>query len=59
VYSNLSSRLVAGDHAASTIWRKLEGTSSGTRMPKNNSNTWSQAQLDMLATWIDEGAPNN
>jgi hypothetical protein len=44
-----------GCHETSRIWLKLSGTSAGTRMPKNTSNTFSQSELDMLATWIDEG----
>ena len=58
VHGNLSSRIVAGDHASSRLWQKLSGTTAGTRMPKNGG-TFTQAQQDMIATWIDEGAPNN
>jgi hypothetical protein len=43
-----------GCHETSLIWLKLSGSSAGTRMPKNSSS-FSQSELDMIATWIDEG----
>jgi hypothetical protein len=54
-YTDLTTRVDVGCHETSRIWLKLSGTSAGTRMPKNTSNTFSQSELDMLATWIDEG----
>ena len=54
-YTELTSRVDVGCHETSLVWLKLSGTSAGTRMPKNSANTFSQAELDMIATWIDEG----
>ena len=41
----------AGDHANSLLWQYVN---SGT-MPPGNSNL-TQSQIDLIATWIDEGA---
>jgi len=45
-----------GDASGSILYKKLEGTSAGTRMPKNSSNVFSQAELDLVADWINGGA---
>jgi len=54
-FTELSSRVDVGCHETSLLWLKLEGTSAGTQMPKNASSTFSQSELDMISTWIDEG----
>ena len=50
-----------GDTAKSYLWHKLQGThasvgGSGATMPK--SGTISKADLAIIETWINEGAPN-
>ena len=50
-----------GDTAKSYLWHKLQGThttvgGSGATMPK--SGTMTKADLAIIETWINEGAPN-
>ncbi len=54
-YTALTTRVDAGCHETSLIWLRLSGTSAGEQMPKNASSTFSQSELDMISTWIDEG----
>jgi hypothetical protein len=59
-YSNLSSRVNGGSSSTSLLYMKLAGThTSGARMPKGTSNTFSQSELDKVAAWINQGAANN
>ncbi len=49
-----------GDHLQSYLWHKVAGTQSiaggmGQRMPVNHE--WSDDDIDLLARWIDLGAP--
>jgi hypothetical protein len=50
-------RVVAGDASASGLVKKLVGN-CGQRMPLGGSPL-SQAQLDLVSTWINQGAQNN
>jgi hypothetical protein len=50
--------VVAGDHATSLLWEKLQPTPPcGSQMPK--TGTLTAAQIAEIAAWIDEGATNN
>lgn len=49
-----------GDHLQSYLWHKVAGTQSiagglGRQMPTNER--WSDEDVDLLARWIDLGAP--
>ena len=49
-----------GNHLQSYLWHKVAGTQSiaggmGRRMPVNHE--WSDDDIDLLARWIDLGAP--
>ena len=46
-----------GNSAESQLIKKLKGT-AGTQMPKNQ-NPLVDATIDLIETWIDEGAENN
>ena len=46
-----------GDSAASKLIQKLKGT-LGTRMPQNQ-DPLGEADINLIETWIDEGAQNN
>ena len=46
-----------GDSAASKLIQKLKGT-SGTQMPQNE-DPLDQATINLIETWIDEGALDN
>ena len=46
-----------GDGAASKLIQKLKGT-SGTQMPKNQ-DPLDEANINLIETWIDEGALDN
>ena len=46
-----------GNSAESQLIKKLKGT-AGTQMPKNQ-NPLDDATIDLIETWIDEGAENN
>ena len=46
-----------GNSAESQLIKKLNGT-AGTQMPKNQ-NPLNDATIDLIETWIDEGAENN
>ena len=49
---NSGDAVVPGDHANSLLWQKVE---SGAMPPGNNEDLTSD-QIDLIATWIDEGA---
>jgi hypothetical protein len=51
-------RVVAGDANASGTVKKLEGTTCGNRMPLGGS-ALPTAQIDVIRTWINQGARNN
>jgi mono/diheme cytochrome c family protein len=44
--------IVSGDHENSTLW---DYVNSG-YMPKNTSNNLTTEEVDLIATWIDQGA---
>lgn len=50
-------RVNPGNAAASALVKRLEGT-CGVQMPIGGA-TLPQAQLDIIKTWINQGAPNN
>jgi hypothetical protein len=50
-----------GNHLQSYLWHKVAGTQSiagglGRRMPVNHE--WPEEDIEMLARWIDLGAPD-
>jgi hypothetical protein len=52
-------RVVAGSSATSLMYHKVAGTQDcGVRMPYGGPYL-DQAHIDLIKTWIDEGAPNN
>ncbi len=56
-YSNLiaGNVLISENSAESLIIQKLKGTASGAQMPKNSA-ALSESTINLIATWIDEGA---
>lgn len=50
--------VVAGSASTSLLYEKVTNPSCGSLMPQN-SPPLPQASIDMLKTWIDEGAPDN
>ena len=56
-YSNLitGNVLISENSAESLIIQKLRGTASGAQMPKNSA-ALSESTINLIATWIDEGA---
>ena len=56
-YSNLiaGNVLISGNSTESHIIQKLKGTASGAQMPKNAA-ALSESTINLIATWIDEGA---
>ena len=56
-YSNLNAGnvLISENSAESLIIQKLKGTASGAQMPKNAA-ALSESTINLIATWIDEGA---
>ena len=59
-YNNLNNgvRVIPGNATGSRLYQKLSGTSAGTRMPQGGGQ-FSSTELNMISTWINEGAPNN
>lgn len=52
-----SNIIVPGDPEKSAIIQKLRGTYPyGTRMPKNGPPFWTDAEIELVAQWIREGA---
>jgi hypothetical protein len=52
-------RVVPGSSAKSLMYHKVAGTQDcGVRMPYGGPYL-DQANIDLIRTWIDEGAPNN
>ncbi|MGA7124161.1 MAG: hypothetical protein WBY94_28925, partial [Polyangiaceae bacterium] len=50
--------VVAGNHATSLLWEKLQPTPiCGSQMPEKSTLT--AAQIAEVAAWIDDGAKNN
>ena len=47
--------LISENSAESLIIQKLRGTASGAQMPKNAA-ALSESTINLIATWIDEGA---
>lgn len=49
--------IVPGDPDKSALIQKLRGTYAyGTRMPKNGPPFWTDAEIELVAQWIREGA---
>ena len=63
-YANLMSGgdsgaiVIAGDGSGSLMVKKLRGTASGLQMPKNQ-DPLDEATINLIETWIDEGALDN
>ena len=59
-YSDLMGNDVVdpGNSADSQLIRKLRGTASGSQMPKNE-DPLNEATINLIETWIDEGALDN
>ena len=63
-YANLMSGgnsgaiVIAGDGSGSLIVKKLRGTASGSQMPKNQ-NPLGEVTINLIETWINEGALDN
>jgi hypothetical protein len=52
-------RVVPGSSATSLLYTKIAGTQTcGTRMPKGRP-ALSQTSINLIKSWIDEGAQNN
>jgi len=48
-----------GDSANSYLWQKVDGSASAGQQMPSGGPFLDQADIDLIATWIDEGAPNN
>ena len=59
-YSDLMGNDVVdpGNSTTSKLIQRLKGTSGGTQMPKNQ-DPLDDATINLIETWIDEGALNN
>ncbi|MBI5472446.1 MAG: hypothetical protein HY961_08890 [Ignavibacteriae bacterium] len=51
-------RVNPGNSGSSVLYKKISGTSCGTRMPRGGSPL-SQTSIDIVKNWIDEGAADN
>ena len=54
-YSTVLSRITVGDGASSYLPRKINGEAGGGRMPPSGPRV-SDTELDLIRTWIDDGA---
>lgn len=54
-------RIAPGDPESSYVYQKLEGAAgiSGKRMPFNGPPYLTDGQIQVIARWIQQGAPNN
>ena len=58
-YSVVSSKIVSGNASASSYYNRLAGNGVN-QMPKNQpSNYLNASELQMVADWINDGAPEN
>ena len=59
-YSDLMGNdvVIPGNSIESQLIRKLRGTASGSQMPKNQ-DPLDEATINLIETWIDEGALDN
>jgi hypothetical protein len=57
--SNNGPVVIVNDGAGSLIVRKLQGVASGSRMPPEPLNKWSESKIETIKIWIDQGAKNN
>jgi hypothetical protein len=57
--SNNGPVVIVNDGAGSLIVRKLQGVASGSRMPPEPLNKWSESKIETIKMWIDQGAKNN
>jgi len=48
-----------GDSASSYLWQKIDGSASSGQLMPRGGTALDQSDIDLIATWIDEGAPNN
>jgi hypothetical protein len=56
-YANLSGYIVTGDADASVLYKSLLGTGGISLMPPGSK--WSQAKIDLVKNWINQGAKDN
>jgi len=55
---NSGAVVTPGDGSGSRLIKKLRGTASGDRMPQGGV-FWNDTDINLIETWIDEGALNN
>ena len=55
---NSGAVVISGNGSGSRLIQKLQGTASGNQMPKNQSPL-NDATINLIETWIDEGALDN
>ena len=55
---NSGAVVTPGDGSGSLLVKKLRGTASGLQMPKNQ-DPLDEATINLIETWIDEGALDN
>jgi len=52
--------VVPGDHASSMLWRMVTSPPPGfNRMPPTPNDPLPQPEIDLIAEWIDQGAPEH
>jgi len=56
---NSGAVVTPGDGSGSLLVKKLRGTASGSQMPKNGPPYLDPATINLIETWIDEGALDN
>jgi len=57
--SNNGPVVIAKNGAGSLIVKKLQGVASGSRMPPEPADKWSESKIETIKIWIDQGAKNN
>ena len=55
---NSGAVVTPGDGSGSRLVKKLRGTASGDRMPQGGV-FWNDTDINLIETWIDEGALDN
>ena len=57
--SNNGPVVISNNGAGSLIVKKLQGVASGSRMPLEPADKWSESKIETIKIWIDQGAKNN
>lgn len=58
-YNNIMEQVDAGDLDGSDLWEMITETDPQDRMPPAPNSPLTQAELNLISTWIQQGAQNN